>query len=363
MENSQWMEKVMSKTYDRLKKVDKNYELTVEDKTYVLKQYKKSGPAFTIYVQPKDESEADHIMNVDLVPCLEFEDITLDGYKQISNMTNNIIIVAKPSNEPDGHHLWRLSFYEQEKKMLQENEAGKLKPIIRLIKKLRDKLEWKKLASYYIETLCLHELDARKAENDIQFFRAPKASLFIYMLEKLREAISLKKLPYFWHEKYNLFANMTDKMTENYANRLKSILNLIHKNISINRFIIAEQMLSDSEVSALRAIGNAENVADLTTSMEDLDISGSQKADISEVESIDVMNSSETSNAEFDTFDSPNQDIGNTAAEPTTIKSRIEFICKELTALSNLKNEIFEEEKEKLRKSCMSLYITLSTRK
>ncbi|XP_032451743.1 uncharacterized protein LOC100677797 isoform X1 [Nasonia vitripennis] len=101
----QWMEKVMSKTYDRLIKVDKDYELTVEDKTYVLKQYKKSGPAFTIYVQPKDESEADHIMNVDLVPCLEFEDITLDGYKQISYMTNNIIIVAKPSNEPDGHRL------------------------------------------------------------------------------------------------------------------------------------------------------------------------------------------------------------------------------------------------------------------
>ncbi|XP_031780498.1 uncharacterized protein LOC100677797 isoform X2 [Nasonia vitripennis] len=193
------------------------------------------------------------------------------------------------------------------------------------------------------------------------------------MLEKLREAISLKKLPYFWHEKYNLFSNMTDKMTENYANRLKSILNLIQKNIYINRFIIAEQMLSDSEVSALQTIvlsgidqmkeGNAENVADLTTCIEDLDISGSQKADISEVESIDVMNSAETPNAEFDTVDSPNQDIGNTTAEPTTIKSRIEFLCEELTALSNLKNEIFEEEKEKLRKSCMSLYITLSTRK
>ncbi|KAJ8668535.1 hypothetical protein QAD02_010198 [Eretmocerus hayati] len=252
----QWMEKVMTKTFDQLRKVDKHYELDVGGKAYKIKPFKKSGPAFTILVTLKDNGlRGNREMDVDIVPCLVFDGVKLKEYRVIPETVQRFLIVAKPVNKvAEGNSLWRLSFYEQEKQILSQYEVGKIKPVIRMIKKLRDRLQWnKKLASYYIETLCLHELYSKK--NDSSFFRSPLTCLFIHMLKKLQKALAERKVVYFWHHQHNLLDKLEADVASNYAGRLANILAEIEKNIKVDRFVIADKLLGSTELAKLKVIG------------------------------------------------------------------------------------------------------------
>lgn len=102
--------------------------------------------------------------------------------------------------------------------------------------------------------------------------------------------------------------------------------------------------------------------ADLVNSMEVLDLTdcdGSER----EAELVDSVNLKTTSEEELETDDllqkSKNIVITD-SVKSVTIESRVDLLCNELIAFSKLKDELTIDQKDKLSKSCMSLFITLS---
>ncbi|KAL7291493.1 hypothetical protein TKK_0014753 [Trichogramma kaykai] len=332
----QWMEAIMTNTYKKLKKSDNFYELEVDGKNYRIKQFKKSGPAFTIFVELGDHPT---LMSMDIVPCLELNDIILQGYKTFPDVSPSKCVVAKPSKEPEGEFLWRLSFYDQEKQILLNSEVSKLKVVVKMIKKLRDQLNYKRLASYYIETIFLHEIAKRK--SDVDFFRASKTSLFIYMLQKLIQALEKKCIPYFWHEGHNLIGHLQPKEIENYANRLKNILLSIDKKIVDDRFAMAEFLLNEEEKKILLEIveSSKTNGSD-TQNLEKSEVIKKIKHVINDGKNKENQNSSATivTHAIYDRTEND-------------LERRIAFLCEELKNLGQMKEQIPLADLNKLSES------------
>ncbi|KFM73212.1 Protein mab-21, partial [Stegodyphus mimosarum] len=127
----------------------------------------KSGPARTVEI----ETYSSTVINIDLVPVFQFDSQQLSDtpiaeifqkYPNISCAKKICFLVPKqctgeaPMNESDCNISWRLDFPEIEKSVLHNKQCTK--PIIKLIKLLRDKSDWKGLASYYIKTVMLWEV-------------------------------------------------------------------------------------------------------------------------------------------------------------------------------------------------------------
>jgi hypothetical protein len=80
---------------------------------------------------------------------------------------NEFFIVAKkPKNISDHEYEyrflerhWRLSFQEQERKLIADK--GRLKPVGRLLKKMKKRQQHDKIASYYIKTVLLFMVEKR----------------------------------------------------------------------------------------------------------------------------------------------------------------------------------------------------------
>ncbi|XP_014207309.1 uncharacterized protein LOC106638568 [Copidosoma floridanum] len=231
-----WMERIVTSAFSmHSKTTNGSYEILYCDRKYMI-MHKKTGPAFTIILQTPDGARID----VDLVPCLEFDNLPLgNGYKNFIGNKKTWMAVAKPlSLVTNSNLLWRLCFYEQEKEFLQ----GDIKPVIRMVKKFRDTMKWKSVASYYIETVFYHELEKHKPDL-FDFLRAPKTYLFMLGLKKLQYHLEKKELPYFWHGKHNLFSKMNSSQLESYANHLKKLIVKFDENILMDRYVLADLKL------------------------------------------------------------------------------------------------------------------------
>ncbi|KAG7211496.1 hypothetical protein KM043_010766 [Ampulex compressa] len=221
----------------------------IENKSSVT--IRKSGPAFTVILKSLDNQE----INVDLVPVLTFNDTLpyiTEKEKHVAFKSKTWSVVPKPLykwyfDEDMSNSYWRFCFYEQEKELL--DKYGQIKPVIMQIKKLKDTHNWKPLASYYIETLALHEI---MRFSNIQ--KLSKTSLLMMMLERLRDACKLHKLDWFWNENCNLFEKLNDDFTKNVSNRLDKYISHINKYIETDRYIIAYYMLTAEEYEILKSL-------------------------------------------------------------------------------------------------------------
>ncbi|XP_023241922.1 uncharacterized protein LOC111640160 isoform X1 [Centruroides sculpturatus] len=187
-----------------------------------------SGPALTIYIKTKNGTQLD----VDLVPVLEFKYPDWpDGAKKsfktsIPDDEKYWFIVPKPPQEnsikpcQNYSYQWRFHFPGVEKHLL--HNKGCVKPIIKLLKLLRDKQDWKILASYYLKTVVMHAVI--KNSDQIDWNESQMDKTFIRMLRHLQAYIQNKNLPYLFYEKCNLISKMGDQQADNINRRLSRII-------------------------------------------------------------------------------------------------------------------------------------------
>ncbi|XP_047020660.1 cyclic GMP-AMP synthase-like receptor isoform X1 [Helicoverpa zea] len=220
----QWMHKNVQKALNLMEgKVDVNGDV------YLL-TYKESGPAYTLNIR-NDVGTDKYALDVDLVPVIKFTYPRVpEGYRVIEGLqAKDWFLVPKPNKALTDNTLknrcWRISFQEQERELIKDCQA--LKTTIRLVKKLRDALEMKYIASYYIKSLFLKKVHDMQ---DKTYWRNKLSLLFRAMVQELYDAISKKDIPFFWNYEHNLIGGMKPTLQKIYCDKLKDVLAAIDAN-------------------------------------------------------------------------------------------------------------------------------------
>ena len=175
-----------------------------EDQNVVIKILKsnKSEPTFTLVIA----SSSGLVVNVDLVPTFQFKETFL-----------------VPKLYYQKRHLWRLSYPLREQEIIYNHNFAE--KIIKLLKRFRDMQgdSWMKLSSYCLKTLVMSELKDSHYERNL-------GDLFIQVLHRLRDCLAERKIPFYFDDRCNLLAGVSDKTIKNMKGRLEKILSDIEKN-------------------------------------------------------------------------------------------------------------------------------------
>lgn len=245
-----WIKSIVDQVINKLPGFRNERELLVNNSFKAKIRKSESGPAITLIINVPDQNEC---ISVDLVPALSFniafaERLTTKFH--ILQKRRNKEWFAIPIPERDSYFetrfRWRLSFSHQENEILEM--YGSVKPIIRLIKKLRDTQNWKNIASYYIETVCLNKL----IECDMDINKTTQTLLFFTMLKELHYSLDEHKIKYFWNENHNLLCRFHNIQISNIANHLKRIINDMIRKHAEDDFILAKYILNPVELSLLK---------------------------------------------------------------------------------------------------------------
>lgn len=196
-----------------------------------------SGPAKTMLLITTYGYEID----VDLVPVIQFsfpewpkgarKDML--NIFQVKNEDRFWFMVPKefPSgdtsvNPIDARRLWRIHFPEIEKKII--HNRGQVKPLIKLLKALRNNEKWDILASYYLKTIVLWMVEKHPSPDYWKdtniFLRLTEA------LESLRENVKRKFIKYYFYPEFNLIQKIGQSQADIICNRLDRILRSINAN-------------------------------------------------------------------------------------------------------------------------------------
>ncbi len=162
---------------------------------------KKSGPALTLEIQ----TYLLPVIHIDLVPVIQ---------KGVSGYDDVMYCVPKPHRS--NLYLWRCSYPVKERVFLKNGGCAKV--VIKLLKKMRDKQGWHKLASYYLKTVVmLTKSDARWEENMI-------GEHFIQTLESLSSYLTKGYIPFYHDNGCNLIENIQSSTLFNMNGRLCRII-------------------------------------------------------------------------------------------------------------------------------------------
>lgn len=239
-----WIHSIVQKAMN-----DLHNKVTVNGVTYSL-SYKKSGPAYTLKIASlPDNKDEPFKLDVDLVPVIRFTHPRWpQGYRQPNVTTaKDWLVVPKPNKAiKDGqlqNRCWRLSFQDFEKELMKG--CQNLKTTIRLVKKMRDVLEMKAIASYYIKTLFLWKI----SQNDKKYWETKVSALFKTMVGELHKAIQDKNIPYFWNEDNNLIESLNDHLQRDYTQKLQNVLDGIDS-ADMDRVLIA--LLTTDELTLFK---------------------------------------------------------------------------------------------------------------
>uniref|UniRef100_A0A0K8SS74 Uncharacterized protein n=1 Tax=Lygus hesperus TaxID=30085 RepID=A0A0K8SS74_LYGHE len=189
--------------------------LVVNNKEYKITAFKKSGPAMTAHISGENVD-----IDVDLVPVIEFPK-TVSPPHPIRWKDQEGVWYIVPKPREDNEFLWRLSFPDQERKVM--NGLNKLKMVNRFLKRMRDVFNWRPLASYYIKSIFLWEAHERKEKKDEVFLNKNLGYLFAYFLGKLQWYLERQTLPFFWDKEMNLFVKINRPTLEGFAGRIKNV--------------------------------------------------------------------------------------------------------------------------------------------
>ncbi|XP_068914558.1 cyclic GMP-AMP synthase-like receptor [Tenebrio molitor] len=227
-----WMKGIVQKAFNRLPSVGGRHYLLTNVGEFPI-YFRESGPAVTLHI----DVDGDYRIDVDLVISFVFtenkwpEGVSPNPYaKWLGRRThlNEFFIVAKkPKNVPDyflPKRHWRLSFQEQERQLILQK--WRLKPVGRLLKKMKKRQQHNQIASYYIKTVLLFMVEQR---NDA-FWKQSLSIVFLDTLETYTKYIRNKKIPYYWNEEYNLIGHIDPSTLANFADRLEYIINNIKRN-------------------------------------------------------------------------------------------------------------------------------------
>ncbi|KAF7265413.1 hypothetical protein GWI33_021171 [Rhynchophorus ferrugineus] len=165
-----------------------------------------SGPALIIILPHND-------IHVDLVPSFMFSNAEWPkkfrsnpfASSPLQKLTTFLLVPKAPcSNRYD---LWRASFQEQENELIKGKE--KLKPALKLLKKMRSSMNRVQISSYYLKTIVLENV------NDIT--------------------------------KANLLKNVEPDVIEQHYNQLSKKIDKFKREYECNPLVIAEIILNKSE--------------------------------------------------------------------------------------------------------------------
>ncbi|XP_046675930.1 cyclic GMP-AMP synthase-like [Homalodisca vitripennis] len=177
-----WLEGVITKTLNKISNTLDDCQLKLV----------KSGPAMTLkvtfYSPPRKE------ISIDLVPVIEFPGTMWppipEKPKKLLNKGHGQPWFAVPKEDT----AWRMSFHLQERYILLDLKY--LKYTLRLLKKVRDELQITKVASYYIKTLFLWEVEYNRDYRAV-WSATGRGRLFMHMLVRFREALRERRIPFF----------------------------------------------------------------------------------------------------------------------------------------------------------------------
>ncbi|XP_066254518.1 cyclic GMP-AMP synthase-like receptor [Euwallacea similis] len=260
-----WFERVFNKVYNNFPKEGKKTYLDVTLnplKLDVIKIYIKMikvGPAFTLKITGKEMDDSDIQLDIDLVPCFQFDGNRhwpkeSSGYRTnpFSAKSSFLVVPKKPKDKTMNKSLleryWRLSFQEQERELI-GNDKNVLKPSLKILKKLRDRNK-DYIPSYFIKTIFLWSVDEKRAE----FWKQPMSFMIICMLKTYEKHIRERTIPYYWNKKFNLIESLNESSTQGMANWLKKIISGIEigfKN-SIDPYVIGEFLLTTEQFERLK---------------------------------------------------------------------------------------------------------------
>ncbi|XP_026276634.2 cyclic GMP-AMP synthase-like receptor isoform X1 [Frankliniella occidentalis] len=186
-----------------------------------------SGPAITINVTMNNGKT----LSVDLVPALEFslkllpEKIraTVNKHPSKGGVERKWYAIPKGSKNSSDEE-WRTSLYEIERDLM----SGKthVKPSIRIMKKLRDTMEWKGLSSYYIKTMFMWMMQSCDLEGK------GLGQMIMKALEILEEHMREGRIKYYWDDSLNLLDNVDNPIFfRNVSNCIKHILKKFQRSL------------------------------------------------------------------------------------------------------------------------------------
>ncbi|XP_033308849.1 uncharacterized protein LOC117210188 isoform X3 [Bombus bifarius] len=258
-----WIKGIIDRVFNKLQKVEDRYRLVINNSYIVKIKKSESGPAITLIVNIPHKTED---ICVDLAPSLPFDINIIPRYitkfNELERCRNkNWFAIPVPvrtdCNDSDSSlasFYWRTAFSLQENEILAR--YGRVKQVIRLLKKFRNTQKMKSIASYYIETTCLNKL----TEINMSINTISLAYFFFEMLKELQHVCEQGKLDYYWNEKYNLLSRISQMEMYNIAQRLKNIIKDIEKNAT-DKYILAKYILTSEELLSLKNnINNPGNI-------------------------------------------------------------------------------------------------------
>ncbi|CAH1169658.1 unnamed protein product [Phaedon cochleariae] len=207
------------------------------------------GPAFTFHASGTAE-ETPVEMDIDFVPCFEFPN---DQYPSRGFLPNpypdkGIFVVCKPvKGSNKGSRYWRISFQDQERELIKGKEN--LKPALRLMKKMRDKLKHTCIASYFIKNLFLCQIRFQPES----FWREPLSNVFITMLVYYQNCIANRSIDFYWYAADNLISHIKPEDLENVNNDLLRVISDFQKHPN-GRNVVAKHFLTRSELRDFKNI-------------------------------------------------------------------------------------------------------------
>ncbi|GIY39887.1 cyclic GMP-AMP synthase [Caerostris darwini] len=197
-------------------------------------RFSSSGPARTIRLI-KYTGDCIDIDLVPAIPCtLETKQPGIDGRVRMKlGATLETFLVPKPFspsgqapvNSSEISRLWRTHFPVSEEQLI--HNKGCVKPVIKLLKLLRDKNNWKILASYYLKTVVMWMLLENSNE---EYWKEDKLDeRFIEALKKLLAYVKAQNIPYFFSKKNNLLSKLQYGEAVNISGKLSSIINAVER--------------------------------------------------------------------------------------------------------------------------------------
>lgn len=248
-----WLRKLMREILSEQRNI-----LKIHGAEYCIQQYN-SGPAVTIDVTvQKSTFGGIGKFSIDFVPALQFQsnDRWVADKQPILRHSSSRFWNAIPKPNKMRLHKnrdWICSYAEIERDYL--NGLNRIKPLIKIFKKIRDKANLTNLKSYYIKTVFLH----RRLQKPDNYWNGSLALLFMEMFDVILEHLREQTLWSLWHHNYNLFSQLDDNQITDIYYNLKSIKEIIVRNLAKNNpDIIYGQILTSWEMTAMEQKEEAE---------------------------------------------------------------------------------------------------------
>ena len=125
--------------------------------------------------------------------------------------------------EREKHFLWIFSFAAAEKKLLREGSRGEAnccrKPVLRILKALKDELNWHPLKSYHLKTILFHASE----DNPWQWSSDHIGDRFIDLLQRLEKCLREVNCPHYFIKDLNLFEQFPRQRCAELAESVKRI--------------------------------------------------------------------------------------------------------------------------------------------